>query len=367
MLPQINNSRSKRRSVSSRSRWITISLIALMVGAIAFVGFAVYVTQFNGEKVLGLAGITNASPPPPPDFNCPLDGTRAGDVSATSRRPIVVQVDNAPAARPQSGLSQADIVYEAMAEGDITRFSAVFACREVNLVGPVRSARLINLELAPEYGAILANSGSSNGVTAELAAKTDIPNIAHTAYADPYWRVDDRFPPHNLMTSTDGIRKTAQGAGFAVTAAVPPTLLFKDDSPAPSIKTIEVNYSAIADVEYTYDPGSNSWLRSISGEAHTDASTGKQLAPKNVIVQYVSISESTIEEDTGGNMGLIFNLTGSGRVQVFRDGQVIEGTWHRDDRNSITSYLDAAGKPIPLNRGLTFIQLVPGDFQVSTS
>lgn len=355
----------KRNSGSSRSRWITISLIALLLAAAAFVGIAVYITQFNGEKMKKLTGISGAPAPPSPEFNCPLDGTKVANAASANRRPIVVQVDNAPAARPQSGLSQADIVYEAMAEGDVTRFSAIFACREADPVGPVRSARLINLELAPEYRALLANSGSSQGVTAELESTPDIPNISHPAHPDAFWRVDDRIAPHDLMTSTSAVRKVAEAAGFPVTANLPSTLLFKDDAPSPAVSTIGVSYSAIADVQYTYDAGANSWLRNLGGEPHIDALTGKQLAPKNVIVQYVGISESSIEEDVGGNMGLIFNLTGSGKVQIFRDGRMYEGTWNRDARDSITSYLDAAGKPIPLNRGLTFIQVVPGDFQVN--
>lgn len=360
-MPPRFNYKSDRGS----SRWITISLIALLIASAAFVGFAIYFTQFNGEKLKKLTGINGASVPPAPEFDCPLDGTKVADRAAASHRTVVVQVDNAPAARPQSGLSLADIVYEAMAEGDVTRFSAIFACREADPVGPVRSARLVNLEIVPQYNALLANSGSSQGVTAELAATPDIPNIAHPTFPDAFWRVGDRIAPHDMMTSTGAVRKVAEGAGFPVTAMLPSTLLFKDDAPSPSISTIGVPYSSIADVQYTYDAGSNGWLRNLQGEPHIDALTGKQLAPRNVIIQYVGISESSIEEDVGGNLGLIFNLTGSGRVQVFRDGQVYEGTWRRDARNSITSYLDAAGKPIPLNRGLTFIQLVPGDFQVN--
>lgn len=350
-------------SNSGTSRWITISLVALLLASAAFAGWAIYTTQFNKEKPKSIGGLNGITAPEPPEFRCPLDGSQVATQGETTRRPVLVQVDNAPAARPQSGLSQADIVYEAMAEGDVTRFSAIFSCREVDTVGPVRSARLINLELVPEYTALLSNSGSSMGVSAELEAAA-LPNINHPSYPDAYVRVEDRIAPHNLMTSTTSIRSAAAGAGIPVEYKVD-MLTFKEDSPAPSVSRIGIPYSGIVDVSYSYDPGTNAWLRSISGEAHIDALTGAQIAPKNVLVQYVTISESSIEEDAGGNMGLIFNLKGTGRVQIFRDGQMVEGAWQRNGDTDVTQYLDAAGKPIPLNRGLTFIQLVPVDFQVS--
>ena len=360
MLPRINYT-----SNSGASRWITISLVALLLASAAFVAWAVYATRSNDEKAKQVAEIGGVSKIPGVKFNCPLDGTKVDDRAAAGRRPIVVQVDNAPPARPQVGLSRADIVYEAMAEGDVTRFSAIFACHESETVGPVRSSRLITLELAPEYSALLADSGGSEGVNAELT-NSDIARITHPAFPDAFWRVDDRFAPHNLMTSTEAIRQAAAGADEPVTATLP-SLSFKEDKPAPAVANIGITYSGSVDVGYRYDAGSNSWLRFLGGEPHIDALTGEQIRVKNVIIQYVDISESGIVEDVGGNVGLAFGLTGSGPVQIFRDGQQINGTWKREGRKQITSYADEAGKPIALNRGLTFIQVVPKDFQPSVS
>ncbi|MFA6000810.1 MAG: DUF3048 domain-containing protein [Thermoleophilia bacterium] len=336
-----------------------------MLASVSFLIWAIYNSRKSPERYSSLAGITSTtSMPGPPEFYCPLDGTPLRDRASTMRRPIVVQIDNAPAARNQSGLSQADIVYEAMAEGEVTRFSAIFDCRDADVVGPVRSARLINIQLVPEYQALLSNSGSSAGVTAELEGRPDIPNINHNSYSDAYWRAADRVGPHDLMTSTSNLRAAAVGAGFADTSDLVP-LTFKDDTPAPAITTISIPYSGIVQTGYTYDAGTNSWLRSIGGEAHIDTLTGRQIAAKNVIIQYVSINESSIEEDVGGNRGLEFGLTGSGKALIFRDGQVITATWTRAALNQMTLYTDAAGLPVPLNRGLTFIQLVQPDFQAS--
>jgi len=168
------------------------------------------------------------------------------------------------------------------------------------------------------------------------------------------------------MTSTAGMRNAAAGAGHEITASLKP-LTFKEDSPAPVISSISVPYSAIVDVSYSYDPASNSWLRFIGGDEHIDVATGLQLAPKNVVIQFVEGHESNIIEDEGGNYSMEYSLTGTGRALVFLDGQVIEGTWTRPDRSNVTQYVDATGKTIALNRGQTFVQVVPTGFQPAWS
>ncbi len=352
---------------SSSRRWVLILLIILLAAAAAFAGFAFWYSNRGPGQGRSASGFTGPITPPPPQYSCPLDGTIVANKAAASQRPIVVQVDNAPAARNQAGLSQADIVYEAMAEGDITRFSAVYSCHEAAVIGPVRSARLINLELAPEYNALLVNSGSSEGVSAALDTSPDVININDNNFHDlAFWRTDDRAAPHNLMSSTAGIRKAADSVGITNVAKVQ-SLIFKDDKPAPAITNIEVNYSGLVDTVYRYDPATNGWLRFISGEPHLDAATGAQLTPKNVIIQFVPSYQSDIVEDVGGSHGMEYTLTGTGRAVIFRDGQAIDGMWTRPAKDVVTQYVDASGKPIELNRGLTFIQLVDTNFQPSWS
>ena len=352
------------------NRWITISLVFVLVLAIAFVAWAVRRSrQQPPAKVATVVAETTATAPPPQPltYNCPLDGSQTTDRSATMNRPLVIQIDNAPAARPQSGLSQADFVYEEMAEGQITRYNAVFACHEAGTVGPVRSARLIDLELTPEYQALLVDSGSSQGTTARLnAASADVPNMTDSTLSDAFHRVSDRYAPHNLMTGTAALRKAAAAAGLSVQVELTGPQ-FKGDSPPAqaAITKISVPYSPWADVSFSYDPGSNSWLRSVDGEPQKDAAKGKQLSPKNVIIQYVQVTTSDIVEDASGERGLDFTMTGSGRVLIFRDGQVISGQWQRPSKHDITTYVDASGRPIPLDVGQTWVEVVPTDFQAS--
>lgn len=368
MPPRINH-----KSSAGASFWVVINIISWAIVALAVLlvaGWFVYIKEFKQPKahrimdISAAASASTSATPTPPRYECPLDGTlfTMDNRSDTARRPLVVQVDNAPGAQPQAGLSQADIIYEAMAEGEITRFSAIFLCHDADVIGPVRSARLVDLELAPEYNALLVNSGSSEGVTEKIESQADIINMVESNYPAAFWRTPDRVAPHNLVTGTRRLRNAAAAAGVPVDLAIP-SLLFKDDTPAPDIQTIGIYYSPWVDILYRYDPASNSWLRFLNGESHDDSMTGSQLAAKNVIVQYVDITESDIVEDAGGNRGLAFRLIGQGRAQIFQDGRVIDCFWIRDGRNSLTYYVDSAEQLIPLNRGLTFVQLVPLDFR----
>jgi hypothetical protein len=359
-------------SNSRRNLWITIGLITALVVSLAFVAWAYMDSRQDDAPPATVAETatvrTQPPPPPPPKYNCPLDGTEVADKAATLKRPVVVQVDNAPDARPQSGLGQADIVYEAMAEGEITRYSAVFSCHDTAVIGPVRSARLIDLELVPEYKALLSNSGSSEGTTYEIENTPDVPNIVHSNFPDAYWRTDDRYAPHNLMTSTDSIRQAAAAAGHPSQMELIGGPTFKGDTPpapAAALKSISVPYSSWADVSYQYDPAGNGWLRFIGGEPDIDTLNGKQIMARNVIIQFVPVTETNIIEDAGGDVGLQFGLTGTGKVLIFRDGQVVSGVWKRATRDAITTYYDAQGRPIPLNVGQTWVQVVPPEFQAA--
>ncbi|MDA8166413.1 MAG: DUF3048 domain-containing protein [Actinomycetota bacterium] len=354
----------------SRNKWITAGLIGLLVLSAAFLGWAIWHSRQRQPAAPATVAQTQtaSSPPPPPTYKCPLDGTTQTDRNKTMNRPIVIQIDNAPAARPQSGLSKADIVYEEMAEGQITRYNAIFACRDVDTVGPVRSARLIDLELVPEYQALLSNSGASSGTAAALkAASADVPNLDDATVPSAYRRSSNRYAPHNLYLNTAKLRTAAGSMGLSIQVAINGPQ-FKPDSPAPAqgqVNNIHVDYSPYADVTFNYDASSNTWLRSVDGSPDVDDLTGTQIAPKNVIIQYVNVTTSNIVEDENGNRGLEFAMTGSGKVEIFRDGQAISGQWQRAAKNAVTTYIDASGAVIPLDVGQTWIEVVPLDFQAS--
>lgn len=278
--------------------------------------------------------------------------------------PVAVMVENMVSARPQSGLREAGVVYEALAEGGITRFMAVYATNEpISAIGPVRSARPYYLDWANEYGALYAHIGGSPQAIAEIKSKGifDLNQFFNSQY---FWRDTKRAAPHNLYTSSEKL-VFAQRDTDAPTSGDYASWTFKDDAAIADRptdeKTIEIDFSSFSyKVKYIYDRENNVYARTQAGEPHVDTA-GKQITPKNVVVQFTVTSLA----DNEGRLSM--KTTGEGRAIIFRDGIATEGRWKKDDSESRTVLLDADGKPIELNRGSTWIEIVPADRQITST
>ncbi|MEW5706984.1 MAG: DUF3048 domain-containing protein [Actinomycetota bacterium] len=293
--------------------------------------------------------------PPNINFRCPLDNQDTTEEKSL-RRPIAIMIENHPDARPQSGLSQACIVYETVAEGGITRFMAIFLHNDANPVGPVRSAREYYVDLAKQYNAIYVHCGGPSYIYGVIKG-LNVSNIDEFSNSDAFWRIRERRAPHNLFTSTGNLRSKAAEKGYRTDVFFQKPN-FKDDSPIemrPVSASIDINFSKPAfAVHYDYDRQGNLYKRSMAGKPHIDATNGQQIAAKNVIIQYVPISN--IANDPKGRMRL--SLIGSGDAIVFQDGKAISATWMRPTLDDLTRYYDSTGAEIKLNRGQTWIELV---------
>lgn len=305
---------------------------------------------------------------PPGDTNpltgLPLPGGR------NSQRPVIVCINNDFAARPQLGMSQADVVYEYLMEGyGITRFSAIYYGSDAGQVGPVRSARLINYYMGALYDAGLVCSGASDGVRYSLKHEApfpymdiDLDDASNTRYSVSVGS-DYRT---RLRTSTDKTRRWL--ADWGVDKA-PSLRSFTFGSPvggglpATSI-TIPYPRGTGSQVSYVYDGGSGRYLRSMGGAAHVDGNTGAQLALDNVIVQVVAHEATNIVEDSLGSTSIRLNLFGSGAAIVFRDGQAYPGTWRSESRGDLPRFYDANGAEISLKPGRTWISVVPPTYTI---
>ena len=267
-------------------------------------------------------------------------------------QPVAVMIDNIVFARPQTGLSNADVVYEATVEAGITRFMAIFANLDSDVVGPVRSGRHYFMYWAKEYNAIYVLAGASpQGYAA--AAAIDLPRIDYT-YGDGYfWRTRDRAAPHNLYTDIARLRETFTDSGEGHLGS----LSFKSDSPSPSIRTIILKHSDGYRVGYIYREGDNSYERYMEQQPHVDAYTNVQYHPKNVIVQFVPAWP--IRGDTAGRLDM--ELVGSGPAYFFLDGTAVKGTWRKDSPSSPTLFLNEEGQEMRFNAGQTWIQVAPTD------
>lgn len=295
-----------------------------------------------------------------PSYFCPLDGVKVE--SEVEKRAVAVMVENLSTIRPQSGLSSACIVFEALAEGGITRFLAVYAHSDAQEVGPVRSARTYYVALARGLDALYAHCGGS--ITAMKAVKQwGVSDLDQFRYSQAYWRKKGVAAPHNLYTSISKVREVADKAGLEVEGD-PLKWPHKKDKPLsgrPFGQDITIDFSSPAyRVEYNYDQNSNTYLRKNGGEPHTDRANGKQLAAHNVIVLFVPTSNSP-----AGSGLLDIDIIGEGESLVFRDGVVEEGIWQKNSAGSSLRFLEEDGKEFKLNKGQTWVEIVKTDTPVN--
>lgn len=297
----------------------------------------------------------------------PLTGETLSDLNALQRRPLAIKVSNyPPLVRPQAGLGAADLVFEHYAEGGVTRFTAVFYGQDAELVGSVRSGRLIDLEIPKMYDAAFAYSGASGPVrllfrNSPFFDRIISPDFGHDGF---YRRPDpNKAFEHTLFTDTFFLRNilTSRGLntpptfhnGMAFTAA-PPT----GGQPA---GTLQFNYSATT-AYWQYALGTQRYLRWSDSAAHLDANTGQQLAFRNVIAVAANHVETLMVEDSLGSRSIEIQIWGEGPVSIFRDGLRFDGRWVRNDPYDMLTFYDAEGRVIPLGIGNSFFQIVPLGF-----
>lgn len=289
---------------------------------------------------------------------CPLTDQPAPGGRVPQRQALSVKVENLPAARPQYGLSTADVVYEEPVEGGITRFIAIYQCHDASRIEPVRSGRLIDPDLVRQYGAhpLFAYAGAIPPVVTKVDASSLI-DVGVNRAPSAYWRDSARQAPHNLVTSTANL----YAAGAAKHApAEPPAPVFHygnlpDHQPAASV---HIAYPE-SDLTWTWQPQAAQWMRSYSDTGPATLGAGGQIATANVVVMRVVVYPSQYVEDPTGAHENLLVLTGSGPAQVFRNGAVVDGRWQRPSLSDQTELVDAAGHTIPLTPGQTWIELVP--------
>ncbi len=276
------------------------------------------------------------------------------DGSNNGRATLAIKIDNVPPARPQVGINQADVVFEEVVEGQLTRLIAVFHSDDSNPVGPIRSVRTSDLLILGNFNRpLFGNSGGNANVMASLLDSTLI-DVGAISQFTPYYRQPGRQAPHNLFSNTDDLRQVGRGSG----AGQPPQLFRfrRPGNPLPETAVpaggVSISFGATT-VSYAWNDQVAGWDRTQDRAAHVDAD-GVQVAPTNVIVQFVDYRPSRADSRSPEA-----DVIGEGPAWVFTEGHVIEGRWVRDNLEALTVFEDANGDPIELAPGRTWIELAP--------
>jgi hypothetical protein len=283
----------------------------------------------------------------------PLTGI--GSEKEAEGRAVAVMVNNHPAARPQSGLNTADIVYEVLAEGNVTRFLAIFQSGQPERIGPVRSARDYYIELAKGYNSLYVAHG--NSLTAERLLKSGYIDNLNGLYYDGtlFERVSFRKAPHNSYISFDNILKGAEQKNYNMEDAPEPlTFLSKAEveklAGAPAKKVSISYHDNVFNSSFEFDEDSQNYKRFSNGAQTVDYDTDDPVLVDNI---FVVETAHKIVSDVGHRE---IDLNSGGRAFLFQKGQMFEVEWKNVD-GRILPYLN--GKPVGLVPGKTWINIIP--------
>lgn len=317
---------------------------------------------------------------------CPINGemlTKNHRENWENRRPLGVMVENHLDARPQSGLSSSDVVYEFVAEGGITRFLVIYYCRDAKFIGPVRSARVYFIDMLRGYGEypLYAHVGGANtdgpadalGMIADLkwGAYNDLNQFSvpfPTFYRD-YARLEGVATEHTVYSSTSKLWKYANEKrelsnededGVAWDSTFEPWTFDDGDPGAGTTTTIAYNFwdgKPAYDVQWDYDAETNAYTRSHGvGGKHIDLNTNKPLTVKNVMIMFV---KESVANDGYEGQHMLYGTTGKGDALIFQNGDVIDGTWRKPDEEDQVRFYDSSGDELPIVRGRVWISALP--------
>ncbi len=332
--------------------YIAIPVVIIGIGAVVWVMYTPKTQTTNTTN-----DTTTTATPQPTTVADALTGAMVD--SATAAKPVTaVMIENSTDARPQSGLSQAGVVYEAIAEGGITRFMAIFQQPYPAVIGPVRSLRPYYLDWATEYDIPAVHAGGSQPALAKIGP-SGLKNVDALVYGTSYfYRATDRVAPHNLYTKTDMLANLLATLKFN-TAPTFKGLTRKADAPVatPTHTKIDINFGSTSyNIEYQYDATTNSYKRLNAGVASIDRNTSAQITVKNVVVLAIPVTYGTQPD---GKPETIYALNGTGKAYIFIDGDAIVGTWSKASDKAPTQILDSTGAPVKFNVGNTWYEAIP--------
>lgn len=354
-------------SVRAWTKRTKIIASAVVVIVVILAGVGSWLVLDGSKDTVSYKAVVTPTPTPTPepkDHPDPLNGVMytATEAEAFSNlRPLSVMVENHLDARPQSGLNEAEVIYEAMAEGGITRFMAMYLAQSADKIGPVRSARLHYVSWAAEYDAAYAHWGGSAEALGYLNSHSRPFNLDQFKFAKAFYRDTSvhKATEHTGYTSVQSLR-TVLEQNNQERASTFDLWTFKEDAVVgqrPASQTVKIAFlnSTSYKGEFDYRPETNDYARLTGGVAHVDAK-GQQLTAKTIVLLYQAVRGYT---DAGGHPAVDVTTIGSGRAVVIEDGVATEGRWSKASMNDRTYITDSANQPLALNRGKLWVVSVP--------
>jgi hypothetical protein len=338
----------------TRKQWIIIAGVAVVLIA----GITTLILTHHSKPKISPAikAITVKPKPSAPVILSDLTGLPISSASINKLPVTGIMIENSDDARPQSGLGQAGIVFEAVAEGGVTRFMALFQDSAPSNIGPIRSARPYYIQWCLGFDCAYSHVGGSPDGLADIKS-WGVHDLDEFANGGSYHRISTRAAPHNVYTSISTLNELENTKGY--TTSTYTSWPRKADSPSktPTASTISMNLSGPDyNPQYTYSATTNSYLRSEGGAPQMDANTNTQVSPKVVIAIVVPESQGAL--DASGAYYSNYNPIGSGSAYVFQDGTETTGTWTKSSNTAQLTFTTAAGQPLKLNAGQTWVTAI---------
>jgi hypothetical protein len=344
--PIIKTPEPKRKLTKKQKIILAILLIVVLLGLLV----GAWMWQ-NKQPISSITQPAKKEVPQPTTEPSKLSGREVAP-EVNKEQVTAVMIENSPDARPQSGLKDASVVFEAIAEGGVTRFMGLYQDTQPDYVGPIRSARPYYIEWLLGFDAAYAHVGGSPDAMSAIKS-LGVKDLDQFYNPSAYQRVNNRYAPHNVYSGIPKLNELEKSKGY--TSSNFTGFNTKKEAPAetPTYKSIDARLSGyLYNPHWDYDKATNSYLRSQGGKPHTEEKTGEQISSKVVILMVLN---KGVAPD---GYHVTYATNGNGKVYIFQDGGVVEGTWSKTEGKSQISFLDPNGKQISLNPGQRWITIV---------
>lgn len=345
----------KRLSKHRMATLIVLSVVVVCTGNL--IAYLITLPKPTIKTKTSISKIVKKTEPTiiPVKYYSPLTGALVADDATTKQTVTGVMIENSPEARPQSGLKNSGVVFEAIAEGGITRFLALYQQEKPQLIGPVRSLRLYDSDWAAAFNASISHIGGSAAALTEVRNGNyrDLDQFFNSNY---YWRSNDRYAPHNVYTSFEKLDTLNTTKGYTTSNFTGFSRIDGQPSATPTATNIKITISSyLYNNSYTYNKLSNTYDRSQANAPHLDRESG-QISPSVVVA--MRVDEAIVLQD--GYRESITTI-GNGNATIFQNGIAVNAIWHKTSKTSQITFTDSAGTDIPLVRGQTWLAAIPNN------